>query len=37
MGFRQFLLRGIDRVRGAWRLVVMAWNTKRMFTLRPAQ
>ena len=36
LGFRQFLLRGIDRVRGEWSLVVMAWNIKRMFVLRPA-
>src|SRR5882724_4925662 len=31
MGFRQFLLRGIDKVRGEWKLVTMAWNMKRMF------
>ena len=37
MGFRQFLLRGIDRVRGEWSLVTMAWNMKRLFVLRPAQ
>ena len=35
MGFRQFLLRGIDKVRGEWRLVTMAWNMKRLFALRP--
>lgn len=35
MGFRQFLLRGIDKVRGEWRLVTMAWNLKRMFVLGP--
>jgi transposase len=35
MGFRQFLLRGLDRVRGEWNLVTMAWNMKRMFALRP--
>src|SRR5580698_3663876 len=35
MGFRQFLLRGIDKVRGEWRLVTMAWNMKRMFVLCP--
>ena len=35
MGFRQFMLRGIDRVRGEWRLVAMAWNIKRMFVLCP--
>jgi len=35
MGFRQFLLRGIDKVRGEWSLVTMAWNLKRMFVLCP--
>src|SRR5271169_3557670 len=33
MGFRQFLLRGLDNVRGEWNLVTMAWNIKRMFAL----
>ena len=33
MGFRQFMLRGIDKVRGEWRLAAMAWNLKRMFVL----
>ena len=33
MGFRQFMLRGLDRVRGEWSLVTMAWNIKRMFAL----
>jgi len=33
LGFRQFLLRGLDNVRGEWNLVTMAWNMKRMFTL----
>jgi transposase len=33
MGFRQFLLRGLDRVRGEWSLVTMSWNIKRMYTL----
>ena len=36
LGFRQFLLRGIDRVRGEWTLVTMAWNIKRMFALADA-
>ena len=31
LGFRQFSLRGLDRVRGEWRLVTVAWNVKRMF------
>jgi transposase len=35
MGFRQFSLRGIDKVRGEWSLVTMAWNLKRMFVLCP--
>src|SRR5271168_1834150 len=35
MGFRQFMLRGIDLVRGEWRLVTMAWNIKRLFVLCP--
>ncbi len=33
LGFRQFLLRGLDNVRGEWSLVTMAWNIKRMFVL----
>src|SRR5580658_5650878 len=33
MGFRQFLLRGLDCVRGEWSLVTMAWNIKRMYAL----
>jgi len=33
MGFRQFSLRGLDKVRGEWRLVTLAWNLKRMFAL----
>jgi transposase len=36
LGFRQFLLRGLDKVRGEWSLVTMAWNIKRMFTLSAA-
>src|SRR5471032_1795014 len=36
MGFRQFSLRGLEKVRGKWKLVTMAWNIKRMFTLMPA-
>jgi transposase len=36
LGFRQFLLRGLDKVRGEWSLVTMAWNIKRMFALNPA-
>jgi transposase len=33
LGFRQFLLRGLEKVRGEWKLVTMAWNMKRMFAL----
>lgn len=36
MGFRQFLLRGLDNVQGEWTLVTMAWNMKRMFALSVA-
>jgi hypothetical protein len=36
LGFRQFLLRGLDNVRGEWKLVTMAWNMKRMFALAGA-
>ena len=36
LGFRQFLLRGLDNVRGEWKLVTMAWNLKRMFALTGA-
>jgi hypothetical protein len=35
LGFRQFLLRGLDQVRGEWSLVTMAWNMKQMFALCP--
>jgi transposase len=36
LGFRQFLLRGLNQVRGEWSLVTMAWNLKRMFVLAGA-
>jgi transposase len=36
LGFRKFSLRGIQKVRGEWSLVVMAWNLKRMFALAAA-
>ena len=35
MGFRQFLLRGLDNVGHEWTLVCLAWNLKRMAGLRP--
>jgi hypothetical protein len=34
--FRQFSLRGLDKVRVEWSLVTMVWNLKRMFVLAPA-
>ena len=36
LGFRQFSLRGLEKVRGEWSLVTMAWNLKRMFALGAA-
>jgi transposase len=36
MGFRQFLLRGVENVRGEWNLVTMSWNIRRMFALSGA-
>jgi hypothetical protein len=36
LGFRQFLLRGLENVQGEWSLVTMAWNVKRMFALKAA-
>ncbi|MFN2410438.1 MAG: transposase, partial [Halomonas sp.] len=35
LGFRQFSLRGLDKVSGEWILVCLAWNLKRMAVLRP--
>lgn len=34
MGFRQFLLRGLKKVSGEWNLVCLAYNLKRLHTLR---
>jgi hypothetical protein len=36
LGFRQFLLRALDKVRGEWNLVTMAYNMKRLFALAGA-
>ena len=36
LGFRRFLLRGLEKVKGEWSLVTMAWNLKRMFALKVA-
>ncbi|MDR0633980.1 MAG: transposase, partial [Zoogloeaceae bacterium] len=35
MGFRQFMLRGLEKVSNEWTLVCLAWNLKRMAVLRP--
>jgi transposase len=37
LGFRQFRLRGLDKVRAEWKLVTLAWNLKRMFALSPTR
>ena len=34
MRFRQFLLRGLEAVRGEWSLVTMTWNIRRMAVLK---
>jgi transposase len=34
MGFRRFLLRGLEAVKGEWRLVCLAFNLKRLCVLR---
>ena len=36
MGFRQFLLRGLDKVEGEWTLVMLAYNCKRLHNLKLA-
>jgi len=36
MGFRQFLLRGLDLVSGEWDLVCIAYNIKRLHALSPS-
>jgi hypothetical protein len=36
MGFRQFLLRGIDKVQGEWGLVTLAYNCRRLHNLARA-
>ena len=37
LGFREFLLRGLDRVTTEWSLVSLAYNVKRLYALRVAQ
>ena len=36
MGFRQFLLRGVEKVSGEWELVTLAYNMKRLWNLKGA-
>ena len=36
MGFRQFLLRGKEKVSGEWQLVTLAYNFKRLWNLKLA-
>ncbi len=36
MGWRQLSMRGLDKARGEWSLVTMAWNIKRLHVLRAA-
>ena len=36
LGFRQFLLRGLEKVSGEWKLVCLAYNMKRLFKLKCA-
>ena len=36
MGFMRFLVRGLQKVRGEWALVCLAYNFKRLFTLQKA-
>ena len=36
MDWRQMSMRGLDKARGEWSLVTMAWNIKRLHVLRAA-
>jgi transposase len=36
LGFRQFLLRGLEKVKGEWSLMCLAYNVKRLWGLQPA-
>jgi transposase len=36
MGWRQMSMRGLDKARGEWSLVTMAWNIKRLHVLQAA-
>ena len=37
MGFRQFLLRGLDKVQIEWNLVMLAYNFRRLYSLEKAR
>ena len=37
LGFRQFLLRGLEKVNGEWSLLCLAYNLKRLATLNAAR
>lgn len=34
LGFRSFLLRGVDLVQGEWTLALIGWNLKRLYVLK---
>ena len=34
MGLRQMSMRGLEKARGEWSLVTMAWNIKRLHVLQ---
>jgi hypothetical protein len=36
MGYRQTLLRGFEKISGDWELVCLAYNFKRLFSLKTA-
>ena len=36
LGFRQFRLRGLEKVDGEWKLVLLAYNCKRLHNLLAA-
>jgi hypothetical protein len=35
LGFRHFLLRGLEKIKSEWTFVTLARNMKRMFVLKP--
>ena len=37
MGFRQFLLRGLEKVQIEWDLVMLAYNFRRLYSLEKAR